>query len=187
MATDVGSLVGLAGRYASALFDLALEGDRLDEVATDLADLDDLLGKSADLERLVRSPVISSKEQTRAMAAVVARAGATDLVRRLVGVLAERRRLYALAAVIAEFERLLAAHRGEVRADVVSASKLSRDQLDAIRAALGKVVDGIVTVDARVDEELIGGLVVRVGSRMVDCSLKTKLERLHLAMRGAGR
>ncbi len=187
MATDIGGLSGLAGRYATALFELALEGNQLDEVAADLEYLDEALAKSDDLARLVRSPVISRDQQMRALDAIAERAGANDLVRRFLGVLAEHRRLYVLAHAIAAFKMALAAHRGEVRAEVASASKLSDDQMGAIRAALGKVVGGTVAIDARVDKDLIGGLVVRVGSRMVDGSLKTKLDRLHLAMRGVGR
>ena len=186
VAKDVGGLVGLAGRYANALFELADESEQLDEVAADLAGLKKLLGQSDDLERLVRSPVLSREEQMRAIGAIVERAKAADITRRFVGVLAERRRLFVLAEIIDAFDRLLAARRGEVRAEVASASKLSETQLSAIRAALKKVVGGIVKLDVRIDEELIGGLVVRVGSRMVDASLKTKLERLHLAMKGVG-
>ena len=186
MAKDVGGLVGLAGRYANALFELADESKQLDEVAADLAGLKKLLGQSDDLKRLVRSPVLSREEQMRAIGAIVERAKAADITRRFVGVLAERLRLFVLAEIIDAFDRLLAARRGEVRAEVVSASKLSENQLGAIRAALKKVVGGIVKLDVRIDEDLIGGLVVRVGSRMVDASLKTKLERLHLAMKGVG-
>ena len=187
MAKTAGSLVGLAGRYATALFELAVEGGQLDEVAADLEGLANLLGESDDLERLVRSPVLSREEQMRAIGAVVERAGAAELTRRFVGVLAERRRLFVLADIIDAFERILAAHRGEVRAEVVSPSKLSDRQLGAIRAALKKVAGGAGVVDARLDEDLIGGLVVRVGSHMVDASLRSKLQRLHLAMKGVAR
>ena len=186
MAKDVGGLVGLAGRYANALFELADESKQLDEVAAELAGLKKLLGQSDDLKRLVRSPVLSREEQMRAIGAIVERAKAADITRRFVGVLAERRRLFVLAEIIDAFDRLLAARRGEVRAEVASASKLSETQLSAIRAVLKKVVGGIVKLDVRIDEDLIGGLVVRVGSRMVDASLKTKLARLHLAMKGVG-
>lgn len=186
MANDVGGVTGLAGRYATALFDLAVEGKQIDEVCADLVRLKELLGESGELQRLVRSPVLSRGEQMRAMAAILERAGAADLTRRFVGLLAERRRLFVLAAIIDAFNRLLAAHRGEVRADVASAIELSDKQLGSIRAALKKAVGGNVAVDAKVDGDLIGGLVVRVSSRMVDASLRTKLQRLHLAMKGVG-
>ncbi|MFQ5784673.1 MAG: F0F1 ATP synthase subunit delta [Alphaproteobacteria bacterium] len=186
MATNASSLTGLAERYATALFELAVEGGQVDAVAADLATLGDLLGRSGDLDRLVRSPVLTRDEQGRAITAIVERAEATDLTRRFVGLLAERRRLFVLADIIAAFNRLLAAHRGEVRAEVASATGLSADQLGAIAAALKRAVGGNVAVNAEVDAGLIGGLVVRVGSRMVDASLRTKLERLHLAMKETG-
>ncbi len=184
MTTDVGGVAGLAGRYATALFELAVEHKQLDAVAADLAGLDTLLGESADLQRLVRSPVISREDQMKAVAAILERAGAADLTRRFVGLLAERRRLFALADVIEVFDQLLAAHRGEVRASVVSAKALTAKQSASVRAALRKALGGEVAVDATVDETLIGGLVVRVGSRMVDASLRTKLQRLERAMKG---
>ena len=186
MAAEDSGVTGLAGRYATALFELAVEGKQLDEVSRDLAGLGKMLGESADLRRLTRSPVLSRDEQITAMAALLERAGAADLTQRFVGVLAERRRLFILADVIAAFNRLLAAHRGEVRAEVTSAFKLNAKQLGAIVAALKKAIGGNVAVDAKVDGELLGGVVVRVGSRMVDDSLKSKLQRLHLAMKGVG-
>ncbi len=186
MATDTSGVTGLAGRYATALFELTVEHKQLDQVSADLAVLNKLLGGSEDLWRLVRSPVLSREEQSRAMAAILERAGAADLTRRFVGLLAERRRLFVLGDVIDGFNRLLAAHRGEIRAEVTSVSKLNAKQLGAIRAAVKKMVGGDVTVDAELDESLVGGLVVRVGSRMIDASLKTKLQRLHLAMKGVG-
>ena len=186
MATKFSGVAGLAGRYATALFALAVERDRLDLVAADLAALSALLGESDDLQRLVRSPVLSRAEQMRAVAAILDRAGAVDLTRRFVGLLAERRRLFVLAAVIDMFNHLLADHRGEVSAAVISARALSARQLDTIRATLRRVLGGEVAVDGHVDAGLIGGLVVRVGSRMVDASLRTKIQRLQLAMKGVG-
>ncbi len=186
MATDSSGVAGLAGRYATALFELAVEAKAVDAVAGDLEALKTLLAENADLQRLVRSPVLSRGEQTKAILAILDRAGAHDLTRRFVGLLAERRRLFILAAVIEAFAGLLAEHRGEVRAEVTSARALSAAQLDRIEALLRKVIGGRVVVDAGVDEELIGGLVVRVGSRMVDASLRTKLQRLQLAMKGVG-
>ncbi len=118
MATDVGDVTGLAGRYATALFELAVEGKQLDKVCGDLARFKELLGESDDLQRLVRSPVLTRGEQMQAMAAILERAGAADLTCRFVGLLAERRRLFAFADIIGAFNRLLAAHRGEVRAEV---------------------------------------------------------------------
>lgn len=186
MATAVSGVTGLAGRYATALFELAVEGKQIDQVADDLAALSLLLGESDDLQRLVRSPVLSRDEQQRAMVAILSHAGAATLTRNFVGLLAARRRLFVLADIIDTFNQLLAAHRGEVRAAVISAHALSQTQLDALRATLKTVLGGEVAIDAQVDQEMIGGLVVRVGSRMVDASLRTKIQRLQLAMKGVG-
>ncbi len=186
MATDSSGVAGLAGRYATALFELAVEAKAVEAVAGDLVALKALLADNADLQRLVRSPVLSRGEQTRAVLAILDRAGANDLTRRFVGLLAERRRLFILTAAIDAFESMLAEYRGEVRAEITSARALSGEQLGRVEALLRKVIGGRVVVDAGVDEDLVGGLVVRVGSRMVDVSLRTKLQRLQLAMKGVG-
>ena len=186
MATDVSGVAGLAGRYASALFELAAEDKAIDVVAADLAALSDMLAESHDLQRLVRSPVLTRAEQSRAVAALLERAGAADLTRRFIGLLAERRRLFVLADIVAAFNQLLAAHRGEIRAEVTTAVALDDGQVSAIEAALKRSIGGDVAVETKVDDALLGGLVVRVGSRMVDASMRTKLQRLHLAMKGIG-
>lgn len=186
MAKDSGGVTGLAGRYATALFELAVEENNLDKVADDLGILQGLLDDSADLQRLVKSPVLSREDQMRAMAAILTRADACDLALRFVGLLAEQRRLFVLSAVIDRFIQLLAAHRGEIRAQVISAHTLSDERLDHIRATLSTVLGGDVVIDAQTDEDMIGGLVVRVGSRMVDASLRSKIQRLQLVMKGIG-
>ena len=186
MATDGSVVTGLSGRYARALYELADEARRLDEVADDLRSLASALDQSDDLRRLVRSPVLSRDEQARAVAAVMAAMGTGDLVRRTVGLLAQKRRLFALKDIIADYLRLLAAHRGETTAEVASARELSADELERLRATLKTIVGRDVAVETRVDPELLGGLVVRVGSRMLDSSIRTKLQRLELAMKGAG-
>jgi F-type H+-transporting ATPase subunit delta len=177
---------GLASRYAAALFELADEKKQLDQVAADLASLKQAIRESDDLRRLVRTPVFSRAEQGRAMAAILERAGATDLVRRFVGLVAQNRRLFVLPDMIDAFLAQLAQRRGEVTAEVVSARPLSEAQRRAIADALHKSVGGNVAIDARVDPTLIGGLVVKVGSRLIDSSLRTKLNRLQLAMKGVG-
>ncbi len=179
-------VTGLAGRYATALYDLADEGKALDMVAGDLARLAEMIDGIEDLERLIRSPVISHRDQGRAMAAVLEKVGICDLVRSFVGTVAHNRRLFALRAMISAYLELLAARRGETTAEVTSARELSGSQLKAVAASLKKAVGTKVTVDARVDPRLLGGLVVRVGSRMVDSSLSTKLRRLGLVMKGIG-
>ena len=186
MAKDSGGITGLATRYATALFELAVEEKNLDAVASDLASLQEMLLDSDALQRLVKSPVLSREEQVRAMAAILSQGKAADLTSHFVGLLAERRRLFVLSAVIDRFNQMLAAHRGEISAQVISAQTLSDKRLDAIRNTLSKVLDGDVAIDAQIDEGLIGGLVVRVGSRMVDASLRSKIQRMQLAMKGVG-
>ena len=173
---------GLAGRYAKALFELAEAGDQLDRVAGDLKSLNAMIGESDDLYRLIRSPVLSRKEQGRAMARLAEKAEMCDLTRRFVGVAAENRRLLALPGIIFAYLHLLAAHRGEATAEVVSAKELTDKQMDAVGVSLKKAVGSEVAIDARVDPGLLGGLIVKVGSRMVDSSLRTKLQQLRLAM-----
>jgi len=177
---------GLAARYAAALFELADEKKQLDEVAADLSSLKQAIVASEDLRRLIKSPVLSRAEQGRAMAALLERAGATDLVRRFVGLVAQNRRLFILPAIIDSYLSQLAKRRGEVAAEVVSARPLTEAQLGALAESLRRSVGGKVAIDARVDPSLIGGLVVKVGSRLIDSSLRTKLHRLQLAMKGIG-
>jgi F-type H+-transporting ATPase subunit delta len=177
---------GLAERYAFALYELADEQKALDEVASDLTALRQLLVDSADFERLVRSPQLSRADQTKGSTAVLEAFGAHALTVKFAGVLAANRRLFALPQVITAFLKELARRRGEVSAEVTSAVALSDDEVQAVTEALRKVVGQKVTVSMSVDPELIGGLVVRVGSRMIDNSLRTKLHRLQLAMKGTG-
>lgn len=184
-AQDTGS-AGLAARYAAALFDLADESKQLDGVADDLRAIRALIAESADLRRLVRSPVLTRAEQARAMAAVLEKAGTSDLVRRFVGLVAENRRLFALTDMIEAYLSNLARRRGEVTASVTSAAPLSDAQTAALTEALRRAVGGKVSIESHTDSSLIGGLVVKVGSRMVDSSLKSKLQRLKLVMKGVG-
>lgn len=186
MAAKNSSAAGVADRYATALYELAAADKLLDAVAADLQQIQGLIARSGDLRRLLHSPVASRDEQGRAVAALAAKAGLNDLTRRFLGLLARNRRLAALGAVIEAYLGLLAAARGQTTADVVSARDLSDRQMADIRAALKKSVGGEVAVTARVDPALLGGLVVKVGSRMVDSSLRTKLQQLRLAMKGIG-
>ncbi|WP_169566187.1 F0F1 ATP synthase subunit delta [Sneathiella limimaris] len=177
---------GIAGRYATALFDLASDAKQVDVVASDLATIKTAMGESADLAKLVRSPLISREDQERAMLAVLEKLGISDLVRRFVGTVAQNRRLIALADMIDTFNQLLAAERGEVIAKVVSAKKLTAKQMEALEKELKSSIGSDVAIEADVDESLIGGLVVKVGSRMVDSSIRTKLQNLKFAMKGVG-
>ncbi|MHA1568424.1 MAG: F0F1 ATP synthase subunit delta, partial [Alphaproteobacteria bacterium] len=144
-----------------------------------------MIAESDDLRALIRSPVVGRAQQARAIDAVVERAGLSALTRQFVGVAAGNRRLFVLPQIIQAFRQLVARHRGEQTADVTSATPLTDAQLDQIQGALRRAVGSEVAVEYRVDPSLLGGLIVRVGSRMVDSSLKTKLQSLQLAMKGA--
>jgi F-type H+-transporting ATPase subunit delta len=176
---------GVAGRYAAALFDLAEEQKKLDEVASDLAQIRELLAESADLRRLVASPVISRENQGRAVEAVLQKAGVSDITVRFVGVVARNRRLFALDDMCAAYRDLLAERRGEITAEVTTAHPLSDAQRDSLERELRTAMGSKVALDAHVDADLLGGMIVRVGSRMVDSSLRTKLQRLELSLKGA--
>jgi F-type H+-transporting ATPase subunit delta len=175
---------GLAERYAAALFELADERKALDQVAGDLEGLRAMLRESADLIRLVRSPVLSRETQGKAIAALAQKAELSPLTGNFLGLLARNRRLFALPEMIQGYLQLLAEQRGEVTAEVRAAQTLSPAQKEAVSEQLRKAVGRKVAVDIAVDPSLIGGLVVRVGSRLVDASLKSKLHRLALAMKG---
>ena len=185
MSSEATGTSGLAGRYATALFELAEAETAIDQVAGDLASIQDMIDESEDLRRMVLSPVISRDDQGRAMDAVLEQAGVSELARRFAGVVASNRRLFALSDMIAAYGALVSRHRGEVTAEVTSASRLSPTQLEAVTDALAGILGAKVAVSAHVDPALIGGMVVRVGSRMVDSSLNTKIEKLQLAMKGA--
>jgi len=177
---------GLAGRYASALLELAEDKQQLDGVADDLRGLKQLIDDSEDLRLLLRSPLYGREQQAKAMAAVLNKAGTGDLTRRFIMVVAGNQRLFALPQMITAYLVELARRRGEITAEVTAAKALSEAQRDKLTEALRKRVGGKVQVDVKVDPSLIGGLVVKVGSRMIDSSLRTKLQKLQFAMKGVG-
>ncbi|MEO1190872.1 MAG: F0F1 ATP synthase subunit delta [Pseudomonadota bacterium] len=179
------SVSGVAGRYALALLELADEQKALDAVAEDLRGLRGLMAESDDLVSLLRSPLFSREQQEKALAAIMDKAGIGDLTRKFVLVVARNRRLFALADMIGAYLSELARRRGEVTAHVVSAQPLSDGQVETLTESLRGSVGKNVKVETAVDADLLGGLVVRVGSRMVDASLKTKLMKLQQAMKGA--
>jgi F-type H+-transporting ATPase subunit delta len=183
LASETTGVTGLAERYAAALFDLADERRMLDQVATDLRELRAMLQGSGDFLRLIRSPVLSRDQQSQAILAIAEHAGLSPLVRDFLAVVARNRRLFAVPAMTEAFLAKLAARRGEVTAEVVAAQPLSEMQLAALNEQLRRSIGSRVSVDVRVDPELIGGLVVKLGSRMVDGSIKSKLQRLQLAMK----
>ena len=181
------SVAVFSGRYAGALFELADEANSVDAVARDLAGLSALIDESEDLERMVRSPGIDRKDQAKAMDAVLEKSGADMLVRKFVGAVALNGRLFALKEIISQFLEDLAARRGEVSAEVVSAITLDAPLEEELHSAVSRVAGSDrVSMDVRTDPSLIGGLVVRIGSRMIDSSIRTKLNRLELNMKGTG-
>ncbi len=177
---------GLAGRYALALLELADERKQLDPVAEELRGLKATIAESADLRRLIRSPLFTRVQQSQAMAAILDKAGVGDLTRRFVLLVAQNRRLFALDRMIAAYLAELARRRGEITAQVTSATTLNDEQHRALVETLRNQVGAKVQVEVNVDPGLIGGLIVRVGSRMIDNSIRSKLQRLQLAMKGTG-
>lgn len=186
MAAKATGVSGLAERYAAALFELADERRMLDPVAADLRALQAMIGESADLVRLLRSPILSRAAQEKAIAALAERAGLSPLVRDFLRVAARNRRLFAVPAMIEAYLAKLAERRGEVTAEVTAAQPLSPTQLERLGEELRRALGRRVAVAVRVDRGLLGGLIVKVGSRMVDGSLRSKLARLQLAMKGPG-
>jgi F-type H+-transporting ATPase subunit delta len=177
-------MASMAGRYAAALFDLAKEHKQLKGIEADLAAFRRLLDGSDDLRRLVRSPVISAEDQEKAIGALVQKAGISGLTANFLRLIARNRRLFAVGDMMKAFSALLARERGEVSADVATAHPLTPEQLtqlkDTLRVSIGKDVQ----INTRVDPNLLGGLVVKVGSKMIDSSLRTKLNNLKVAMKG---
>lgn len=186
MASEAIGVSGLAERYAKALFELADDDRALDQVAADLKAMAAMLAGSTDLRRLIRSPVPDRAVQGQAIAALAGAAQLSPLTRNFLGLLARNRRLFALPEMIDAFLANLAARRGEVTAQVISAAPLSEHQSAALAEALRKSAGAKLAIDQRVDPGLLGGLIVRLGTRMIDASLKTKLTRLELAMKGVG-
>jgi F-type H+-transporting ATPase subunit delta len=178
------SAAGLAGRYATALFELASERGELDRVETDLRSVETALEGNPELGRALRSPVVRREEHAQAMTAIGERLGLGEAVRNLLGVLAQKRRLATLPAIINVYRSLLASHRGEETAEVVSAAPLDEQDIARLKESVARFAGRAVSLTARVDPSLLGGLVVRLGSRMIDASLKTKLQQLELSMRG---
>ncbi len=176
----------MAGRYATALFELALEEKAVDAVKKDLDSFDELIADSDDLNRLVRSPVFGADEQLKALSAVLAKAKIKGLAANFLKVITANRRLFAARDMIRGYRALVARHKGEVSAQITVAEKLSDKNLDALKSALKSVTGGKdIDLNVKVDPAIIGGLVVKVGSRMVDSSLRTKLNAIKFAMKEA--
>jgi len=176
---------GMAGRYATALFELALEQHAIDAVRADLDRFDALLSESADLLRLVRSPVFTADEQLKSLSAILDQAGIKGLAADFLKVVTANRRLFAVRDLIRGYRQLVARHKGEVTAEVTLAEKPNDAHLAAIKDALRAVTKKDVQVDVKIDPSIIGGLIVKLGSRMVDSSLRTKLNSIKHAMKEA--
>jgi F-type H+-transporting ATPase subunit delta len=186
VAAEDPSVSGVSGRYATALFELARDERSIDAVKADLDKFDAMLNDSADLRRLVRSPVFAAETQAKAISAVLDKAGITGISAKFLKVLTANRRLFAVADVIRAFNALVAKFKGEASADVTVAEPLSDKNLDALKSALKTISGKDVTLNVKVDPSIIGGLVVKLGSRMVDSSLRTKLNSIKHAMKEAG-
>jgi F-type H+-transporting ATPase subunit delta len=183
--TDESKHTDVGARYAQALFDLALDTDALVAVEADLKTLKALQAESLDLRRLIASPGFSAEDKGRALAAVAEKAGVSPLTLKFLGLLAANRRIAALPATIAAFERLAATHRGAIAAEVTSAIKLTDDQARGVAAALRQALGKDPEITTRVDPSILGGLKVRVGSRLFDASLKSRLDSLKFALKRA--
>jgi len=186
VATEDPSVSGVSGRYATALFELARDQKSVDAVKADLDKFDAMLADSPDLLRLVRSPVFTADAQLKALNAVLAKAGIGGIAANFLKVLITNRRLFAVADVIRAFRALVARFKGEATAEVTVAEPLSDKNLDALKAALKSVSGKDVDLNVKIDPSIIGGLVVKLGSRMVDSSLRTKLNSIKHAMKEAG-
>ena len=186
MAAEDTSVSGMAGRYATALFELALESNSIDAVKADLQGFETLVAGNADLTRLVRSPVFSTEDQSKALSAILAKAGISGLAANFLKLVTSKRRLFAVGNIIRGFRTLVAHHKGEVTAQVTVAEKLSDARLAEIKDTLKTVTGKDIQMDVRIDPAIIGGLIVKLGSRMVDSSLRTKLNAIKHAMKEVG-
>jgi F-type H+-transporting ATPase subunit delta len=186
VAGNTSIISGMAGRYANALFELALEEKALDAVKSDLEKFDALIAENPDLHRLVRSPVYGADEQLKALSAILDKVSIGGIAANFLRVVTANRRLFAVRGMIRGFRALVAKHRGEVSADVTVAEALNGKNLEALESALKSVTGGKdIDLDIKIDPAIIGGLIVKVGSRMVDSSLRTKLNAIKLAMKEA--
>ncbi|NIZ11055.1 F0F1 ATP synthase subunit delta [Pseudooceanicola sp. HF7] len=177
---------GIASRYASAVFEISNENGELSDLETSVNELSAALDASEDLREVISSPLISRTEQGNAIAAVAAKLGLTAALSSTLGLMAQKRRLFALPQLVKRLEELLAEHKGEVTAEVTSAEPLTKEQSEKLSAMLAETIGKQVKLQTTVDESLIGGLVVKVGSRMVDTSIRSKLNALQNVMKEVG-
>ena len=186
MAATDQAISGVPGRYAAALFELASEAKSIDKVAKDLTSFQSRLTEPTHLQRLVRSPVFSSEDQLAALDALCKKVGVNGIALNFIKLMAKNRRLPALSDAIKGFSALVAISKGEVAAEVISAEKLSEKHIKDVKAALKASIGRDVQLTTKTDSSILGGLIVKVGSKMMDNSLKTKLQNLKIAMKGTG-
>lgn len=186
MAQSSSPISAVAERYAGSLFELALQDNSVARVEADLASFEAMLNSSDDLSRLINSPVFSSEDQAKAIAAIADKAKITGLVGNFLRVVAKNRRLFAVPGMIKAFRRISADHRGEASAEVTSAHALTAAQQTELKATLKGIAGKDVAIAMTVDPSLLGGLIVKMGSRQIDTSLKTKLNSLKLALKEVG-
>jgi len=184
VASEDSAVSGVAGRYATAVFELAQEEKSIDALARDFSALAEMIAQDADLERFVRAPIFTREEHRKGMDALLRRMEAAPLTVRFVLTLAQKRRLSVLPEIMRAFDKLLANQRGEVDAEVTAARPLSEEQTTELKRVLKAKLGREARLSTRIDPSLLGGLIVKVGSRMIDSSLRTKLEGLRVAMRG---
>lgn len=182
MASASGNL-DIARRYATAFFELALEQSAADQIASDIKVLKELLASGGDFTAFLQNPVLGRSEQTKAIVAIAQHYKLSKLVEKFLGTLAARRRLNILGDVVNAVEKLISSHKGEATAEVIAAQALDQSQLSEIASSLKKSLGMDVHVDLKIDPAIMGGLIVKVGSKMIDSSVRTKLERLHRALK----
>ncbi len=185
MSTDIAIRFGVAGRYAAALFDLAIEADALEAIEADLNTFSAAVAVAPEFREFLKSPVYGADDQLRAIVALADQAGLGAMTKNFLSLVAKNRRLGALEDMIAAYQGMLADHRGEVSAEAVSAATLSEDQSRRLRSEIESVVGKAVNLETSVDPDLLGGLIVKVGSKMIDSSLRTKLNRMKSVMKEA--
>lgn len=186
MAGETSIVAGMAGRYATALFELARENNQLDQVSEDLNKFKAMLEESTDLQRLVESPVFSAETQEEAIAALLKKADFKPITEKFFSVVTGNRRLDAIKEIIRDFGKLLSDHRGEVTAEATSASPLNEEQQANLRAALKDIAGQDIELITKVDPSILGGLIVKIGSRQIDDSLRTKLNSMKTRMKEVG-
>ncbi|MDQ0997294.1 F-type H+-transporting ATPase subunit delta [Phyllobacterium ifriqiyense] len=186
MAETSSLISGVAQRYAGSLFDLALEANSVAQVEKDLGRFEALIDGSPELKRLIISPVFSSGDQVKAISAILTKAKISGLVNNFLRLVAQNRRLFSVPAMIQSFRQIATAHRGEVAADVTSAHALTAAQQTELKATLKSVAGKDVTINVTIDPSILGGLIVKLGSRQIDTSLRTKLSSLKLALKEVG-